>query len=120
MKRTGWRRRWAAIAAASLAVAAVCGPVAAAGAAPATGPQVKLIAAQNSSPCPGTAMRCTWIRHLGRLTRFRVRARRAAAGLPTPLTVTQIVHLPGGGTRQIAWPASVVGKVPTGLRDFVT
>ena len=32
MKRTGWRARWAATAAASLAAAAVCGPVAAAGA----------------------------------------------------------------------------------------
>ena len=48
MKRTGWRARSAAIAAASLAAAAVCGPVAAAGAAPAAGPEIKLIAAQNN------------------------------------------------------------------------
>src|ERR1035438_376124 len=52
MKRTGWRPRWAAVAAASLAVAAVGGPVAGAGAAAATGPHVKLIVAQNSITVP--------------------------------------------------------------------
>jgi hypothetical protein len=37
----------------------------------------------------------------------------------TPLSLTQVVHLPGGGTQRIPWPASLLGKVPTGLPDFV-
>src|ERR1700729_3975781 len=52
MKRTGWRPRWAAVAAAGLAVAAVGGPVAAAGAAPATGARGKGIAGPNMKPRP--------------------------------------------------------------------
>src|ERR1700691_1938250 len=48
MRRTGWRPRWAAVAAAGLAVAAAGGPVAVAGAAPAAGPRVKLVVAQKS------------------------------------------------------------------------
>ena len=53
MKRTGWQARWAAIAAASLAAAAVCGPVAAASATPAPGPEIKMVAAQNNITVPG-------------------------------------------------------------------
>jgi hypothetical protein len=37
----------------------------------------------------------------------------------TPLSLTQVVHLPGGGTQRIPWPASLLAKVPTGLPDFV-
>ena len=121
MKRNGWRARWAAIAAAGLAAAAVCGPVTAAGAAPATGPEVKLIVAQNSITVPRFGHQVyldpgIWVASLG--SAFRLNVQRP--DYSTPLTVTQVIHLPGGGTQQIPWPASVVGAVPTGLRDFVT
>ena len=121
MKRTGWHARWAAIAAAGLTAAAVCGPVAAAGAAPATGPRVKLIVAQNNVTVPRYRHQVyldpgIWVASLG--SAFQLDVQRP--DYSTPLTVTQIVHPPGGGTQQIAWPSSVVGKVPSGLRDFVT
>ena len=120
MKRTGWRPRWAAIAAASLAVAAVSGPVAAAGAAPATGPEVKLVAAQNSITVPRYGHQVyldpgIWVASLGSALQLDVQR----PDYTTPLSVTQIVHLPGGGTQRIPWPASIIGKIPSGLPDFV-
>jgi Lysyl oxidase len=121
MKRISWRARWAAIAAAGLAAAAVCGPVTAAGAAPATGPRIKLIVAQNNVTVPRYGHQVyldpgIWVASLG--SAFRLDVQRP--DYSTPLTVTQIVHLPGGGIQRTAWPASVVGKVPSGLRDFLT
>ena len=120
MKRTGWRARWAVIAAASLAAAAVCGPVAAAGAAPAAGPRVRLIVAQKNITVgrygrqvyldPGI-----WVASLG--SALELDAQRP--DYSSPLSVTQVVHLPGGGTQRIPWPASIVAAVPTGLPDFV-
>ena len=120
MKRIGWRPRWAAVAAASLTVAAVGGPAAAAGAAPATGPHVKLIVAQNSITVPRYGREVyvdpgIWIASLGSALQLDVQRPDYA----TPLTITQVVHLPGGGTQQIPWPASVIGTVPYGLKDFV-
>ena len=120
MKRTGWRARWAAIAAASLAAAAVCGPVAAAGAAPATGPRVKLIVAQNNVTVPRYGRQVyldpgIWVASLG--SPFELDVQRP--DYSTPLSLTQVVHLPGGGTQRIPWPASLLGKIPTGLPDFV-
>jgi hypothetical protein len=121
MKRTGWRPRWAAVAAAGLAVAAVGGPVAAAGAAPATGPQVKLIVAQNSITVPRYGRQVyidpgIWVASLG--SAFQLNVQRP--DYATPLAITQVVHLAGGGTQRIPWPASVIGKVPYGLKDFVS
>jgi hypothetical protein len=119
MKRTGWRPRWAAVAAAGLAVAAVGGPVAAAGAAPAPGPRVKLVAAQNSITVPRYGHQVyidpgIWVASLGSALELDVQRPDYA----TPLAITQVVHLAGGGTQRIPWPASVIGKVPNGLRDF--
>ena len=120
MKFTGWRRRWAAIAAASLAAAAVCGPVAAAGAAPATGPRVKLIVAQNNVTVPRYGHQVyldpgIWVASLGSPLELEVQR----PDYSSPLSLTQVVHLPGGGTQRITWPASLLGKIPTGLPDFV-
>lgn len=119
MKRTGWRARWAAIAAAGLAAAAVCGPVAAAGAAPATGPRVKLIVAQNNVTVPRYGHRVyldpgIWVASLG--SPFELDVQRP--DYPAPLSLTQVVHLPGGGTQRIPWPASLLGTIPTGLPHF--
>ncbi len=33
--------------------------------------------------------------------------------------VTQIIHLPGGGIQRVPFPGSVVGQVPSELRDFL-
>jgi hypothetical protein len=120
MKWTGWRPRWAAITAAILAAAAACGPVAAAGAAAALGPQIKLVAAQNSITVPRYGRQVfldpgIWVASLG--SAFQLDVQRP--DYTAPLTVTQVISLPGGGTQQVAWPASVVGKIPTGLPDFV-
>ena len=120
MKRTGWRARWAAIAAATLAAAAICGPVTAAGAAPATGPRVKLIVAQNNVTVPRYGRQVyldpgIWVASLG--SPFELDVQRP--DLSTPLSLTQVVHLPGGGTQRIPWPASLLGKDPdrpAGLR----
>ena len=115
MKRTGWRPRWAALAAASLAAAAVCAPVTAAGAATSPGPEVKLIAAQNSITVPRYGHQVfldpgIWVASLGSALELDVQRPDYA----TPMSVTQVVHLPGGGTQRIPWPASVVATMPDG------
>jgi hypothetical protein len=120
MKRTGWQARWAAIAAASLAAAAVCGPVAAARAAPAPGPEIKMVAAQNNLTVPRYGRQVyldpgIWVASLG--SAFQLDLQRP--DYSTPMTVTQVVSLPGGGTQQIPWPSTVIGTVPRALKDFV-
>ena len=126
MVGTSWRLRCAAAAAAGLTAASVFGPVAgtaqaaqAAHAAQASGPRVKLVAAQRNITAgrfgrqvyldPGI-----WVASLGSTLQLDVQRPDYAA----PLTVTQVVHLAGGGVQRIPWPASVIGKVPRGLRDF--
>ena len=124
MSRTGWRSRWAAVAMAGVVTAAAmsgAGPGAAASAAPASGPQVKLIAAQNSITVPRYGGQVyldpgIWVASLG--SAFQLDVQRP--DYATPLTVTQVVHLPGGGTQRIPWPASVVGTIPAALKDFVS
>jgi hypothetical protein len=118
MTLTGWRLRCAAVAVAGLTAALLGSGTA--GAVPASGPQVKLIAAQNSITVPRYGHFVfldpgIWVASLGSALQLDVQR----ADYSTPLTVTQVVHHPGGGTRQIPWPASVVGKIPTGLRKFV-
>jgi hypothetical protein len=120
MKRTGWRPRWAAVTAASLTAAAAFVPVTAAGAAPATGPHVKLIVAQKSITVPRYGGQVyidpgIWAASLG--SAFQLDVQRP--DYTSPLTITQVVHLPGGGTQRIPWPASVIGTVPYGLKDFL-
>ena len=96
MVGTGWRRRCAAVAAAGLTAAAVFGPVAgAAQAAPASGPRVKLVAAQRSMTVPRFGHQVyldpgIWVASLGSALRLDVQRPDYA----TPLSVTQVVHLP--------------------------
>jgi Lysyl oxidase len=121
MVGTSWRLRCAAAVAAGLTAASVFGPVAGvAQAAPASGPRVKLVVAQRSISVPRYGRQVfldpgIWVASLGSALELDVQRPDYA----TPLTVTQVVHLPGGGTQQIPWPASVVGKIPSGLRNFV-
>ena len=122
MTRRGWRSRWTALAAAGLTAAAMsgAGPGAVAGAASASGPQVKLIAAQKSITVPRYGRQVyldpgIWVASLG--SAFQLDLQRA--DYSTPMTVTQVVHLPGGGTQQIPWPSSVVGTIPGALKKFV-
>jgi Lysyl oxidase len=122
MTRRGWRSRWTAVAAAGLTAAAMsgAGPGAAAGAASASGPQVKLVAAQKSLTVPRFGHQIyldpgIWVASLG--SAFQLDLQRA--DYSTPMTVTQVVDLPGGGTQQIPWPSSVVGTIPGALKKFV-
>ncbi|MGH3124779.1 MAG: hypothetical protein ACRDND_27670, partial [Streptosporangiaceae bacterium] len=122
MTRRGWRSRWTAVAAAGLTAAAMSGaaPGVAAGAASASGPRVKLVAAQKSLTVPRYGHQVyldpgIWVASLG--SAFQLDLQRA--GYSTPMTVTQVVHLPGGGTQQIPWPSSVVGTIPGALKKFV-
>lgn len=122
MTRRGWRSRWTAVAAAGLTAAAMSGavPAAAAGAASASGPRVKLIAAQKSITVPRYGRQVyldpgIWVASLG--SAFQLDLQRA--DYSTPMTITQVVHLPGGGTQQVPWPSSVAGTIPGALKKFV-
>jgi hypothetical protein len=122
MTRRGWRSRWTVLAAAGLTAAAMsgAGPGAVAGAASASGPQVKLIAAQKSITVPRYGRQVyldpgIWVASLG--SAFQLDLQRA--DYSTPMTVTQVVHLPGGGIQRVPWPSSVVGTIPDALKKFV-
>jgi hypothetical protein len=121
MKRAGMRRRGIAIGLAGLTAAAVTGlGMMGAGASAAPGPRVKLIVAQNSISLlrqggvvyldPGI-----WTASLGSALQFDVQR----ASYTSPLTVTQIIHLPGGGTERVPFPGHTVGRVPAELVGFL-
>jgi hypothetical protein len=113
--------RSAAIAIAGLGLVAATVPaVALAAARPATvGPTVKLIAAQNVITVqrfgnfvpldPGI-----WVASLGSALQFDVQR----VTYLQPVTITQVIHLTGGGTMIRALPRSVLDGF-NGLRDFV-
>jgi hypothetical protein len=91
-----------------------------AGAAPAAGPEVKLIAAQHSITVSSYGGQVyldpgIWVASLGSALQLDIQRADYAA----PLTVTQVVQQAGGGSTQIPWPASVVGQVPAALLHFV-
>lgn len=122
MTRTGWRSRWSAVAVAGLTAAAMfgAGPAAGASPAPATGPRVKLLAAQNSITVARYGRQVyldpgIYVASLGSALELDLQR----ADYSQPMSVTQVVYLPGGGTQRIAWPDSVVAKIPTGLRNFL-
>ena len=116
------RKRWrliGAVAASALAVVTVTGPGVAAGAATAVRPAVKLVAAQNTVTLatqngqvymdPGI-----WVAALRSRLQFDVQRR----SYRTPLTLTQVIHDPGAGTRLVPFPSTDIGIVPTGLLNF--
>ena len=121
MTRTGLRLRTAAIALAGLAAASVTVPgLTGAAASTPAGPQIKLITAQNSISVPRYGRTVyldpgIWTASLGAALEFDVQR----SSYSSPLTLTQIIHLPGGGVQQVPFPASLIGRVPSQLRRFL-
>jgi hypothetical protein len=118
MKVSRWALRWTAGAAATLTVAATLPSALAATQAPASGPTLRLIAAQNTV----TASRYGKFAYLdpgvyltagGSKLEFDVQR----ASYATPLTITQVIHLPGGGIVRRPLPGYVLDGW-NGLRHF--
>src|SRR5262245_59307290 len=88
-------------------------------AATAPGPQVKLIAAQNTITAPrfGQNVRLDpgiYVASLGSPLEFDVQR----ASYSKPLTITQVIHLPDGSTQTVPLPAKVLAGW-SGLRNFL-
>jgi hypothetical protein len=120
MRRPRRGLRNAAVAVAGLGLVAATVPaVALAAARPtAVGPTVKLIAAQNVITVPrfGNVVQLDpgiWVASLGSALEFDVQVTYLQ-----PVTITQVIHLPRGGTRIITLPRSLLDGF-NGLRDFV-
>jgi hypothetical protein len=121
MTRAGLRLRTAAISLTGLVAASVTVPgMTGAAASTPAGPQIKLIPAQNSIKVarygrtvylnPGI-----WTASLGSALEFDVQRPSYAS----PLTLTQIIHLPGGGVQRVPFPGTLIGRVPSQLRRFL-
>ncbi len=122
-----WRGSWRRGAAALLAAVVIAGIPAATTAAPAAGappgpavwPRVKLLPAAASITLPRAGGSVyldpgIWVASLGAALRLDVQR----ADYRSPVTVTQVVSRPGGGTVRVRWPGSVVAPVPGRLRGF--
>ncbi len=127
MRRSRWRLRRAAAGIAGLALAgtAISAPAlaaarAASAARPASaGPTLKLIAAQNTITAPSYGGMVfldpgVWVASLR--SAFQLDVQRVT--YLQPITVTQVIHLPGGGTTSRALPRAVLDGF-NGLRDFL-
>ncbi len=121
MTRARLRLRAAAVAVAGLTAVSVTAPgLPGAAASTPAGPQLKLIPAQNSVKLPrfGHVVFMDpgiWTASLGSALEFDVQR----ASYTSPLTLTQIIHLPGGGVQQVPFPATLIGRVPSQLRRFL-
>ncbi len=113
MRLTRWNRRRCVLAVTGLAAAALAVPglpaPGAAGAAGPAGPQLRLIAAQRSITLDSFGGRVfldpgMWVAALGSPLRFDVQR----ASYTKPVTITQIVYPPSGGTVRRPLPASVI------------
>jgi hypothetical protein len=124
MRFTRWNA-WAAVpAAAGLVVAAAALPGTAAASAAGTpaavlGPVVKLVVAQNSITLESFRGRVyldpgVYVASLRSALRFDVRR----ASYTKPITLTQVIYHPGGGTTRRSLPASLLDGF-NGLRDFL-
>src|ERR1700760_1919548 len=115
MTRAGLRLRAAAIALAGLTAASVSVPgLTGAAASTPAGPQIKLIPAQNSITVPRYGRTVymdpgIWTASLGSALEFDVQR----PDFTSPLSLTQIIHLPGGGVQQVPLPATLIGRIPT-------
>lgn len=119
MKRPRWRLRYAAIAVAGCTMAATAPFGAMAAQATAPGPSLRLVAAQNTITLqrfghfvfldPGI-----YVESFGSQLQFNVRR----ASYAKPVTISQIIHLPGGGTQVRPLPASLLDGL-NGLSGFV-
>jgi Lysyl oxidase len=113
-------RRAAAVGFASVAAAAMlAGPALAGPEAAARGPVVKLVVAQDSITLASFRGRVyldpgVYAASLGSALQFDVRR----ASYTKPVTLTQVIYRPGGGTTTRALPASLLDGF-NGLRDFL-
>jgi len=121
MNRPGRGLRRAAAAGFALAVAAatLAGPALAGTQGAAQGPVVKLVVAQNSITLPSFRGRVfldpgVYVASLGSALQFDVQR----ASYTKPITLTQVIHRPGGGTTTRSLPSSLLDGF-NGLRDFV-
>jgi len=120
MRFTRWKRPRSALAVVGLALAAVAAagpPTASAARVP--GPVLKLEAAQRSITLDSFRGRVfldpgIWLAALGSPLQFDVQR----AAYTRPITITQVIHPPFGGTIRRPLPASVLDGF-NGLRDFV-
>jgi len=115
----GLRRAAAAGFASVVAVATLAGPAQAGTQAAAQGPVVKLIVAQNNVTLPSFRGRVfldpgVYVASLGSALRFDVRR----ASYTKPITLTQVIYRPGGGTTTRSLPSSLLDGF-NGLRDFL-
>jgi hypothetical protein len=124
VKRASWRRGRLRGAAAVLAGLALAAPImtepAQATVQPAVqGPAVKLIVAQKTISLPRFGNMVfldpgVWVASLGSALQFDVQR----VTYSRPVTITQVIHLPGGGTTTVALPRSVLDGF-NGLRYFL-
>jgi Lysyl oxidase len=105
--------------ASAVVAATLAGPALAGAQAAAPGPVVKLIVAQNSITLPSFRGQVfldpgVYVASLGSALQFDVQR----ASYTKPITLTQVIHRPGGGTTTRPLPASLLDGF-NGLRDFL-
>ena len=115
----GLRRAAAAGLASAVAAATLAGPALAGTQAAARGPVVKLVVAQNSITLTSFRGRVyldpgVYVASLGSALQFDVRR----ASYTKPVTLTQVIYRPGGGTTTRSLPGSLLDGF-NGLRDFL-
>ena len=115
----GLRRAAAAGFASAVAAATLAGPAMARAQAAAHGPVVKLVVAQNSITLPSFRGRVfldpgVYVASLGSALQFDVQR----ASYTKPITLTQVISRPGGGTTTRSLPSSLLDGF-NGLRDFL-
>src|SRR5689334_11892827 len=115
----GLRRAAAAAFASLVAAASLAGPAQAGAQAAAPGPVVKLIVARNSITLVSFRGRVyldpgVYVASLGSALRFDVQR----ASYTKPITLTQVIFRPGGGTTTKSLPSSLLDGF-NGLRDFL-
>lgn len=117
-----WPRRGVRVAAAmaTCASAAMYAPALAASQPAAAGPAVVLMSAQNVITLPQIQGKVyldpgVWVASLGSALQFDVQR----ASYTRPVTITQVIHLPGGGIRTRPLPGSLLDGF-SGLREFAS
>jgi hypothetical protein len=115
----GLRRAAAAGFASAVVAASLAGPAQAGAQAAAQGPVVKLVVAQNSITLSSFRGRVyldpgVYVASLGSALQFDVQR----ASYTKPITLTQVIYHPGGGTTTRSLPASLLDGF-NGLRDFL-
>ena len=125
MRHPRWKQQRCVLAVAGLAVAVLAVPglpaPGAAGAAAPAGPQLRLIAAQRSITLDSFGGQVyldpgMWVAVNGSPLRFDVQR----ASYTKPITITQVIYPPSGGTVRRPLPASAIDGFNFGLTKFLT